>query len=313
MPRGLNSGSSKALVEYLDKEEKGFFFDKNDEKATSHRVQKEIDGHVNKLGKNEDKFYMLSFSPSKDELRQMVGRDVSSIEQLTFEEKTKLFSDLRGYTHDAMDIYAQSFNRENVRNGKDLMYFARIETERTYNHYDKDVQSGKANTGDKKDGLQLHIHVIVSRKSADDKAKLSPNIRFRNCQFKNGTQKEVTRGFNYTDFTEKCSAKFTEKFNIQTRANHNKGVQTQSFISSGANRLTNTVKNKAKNQLRNEILKDSFHTERQIAGNVMKVASIGNKIVNIASASNPVTAVKPIAELAVNAIKTIHRISTSGL
>lgn len=313
MPNGLNSGSCKALVEYLDKEERGFFFDKNDEKASANRVVKDINGNVNKLGKNEDKFYMVSFSPSKNELQQMVGREVGGIGELTYEEKTKLFSDLRNYTHDAMDIYAKSFNRDNVKSGKDLLYFARIETERTYNHYDKEVQQGQAKTGDIKDGLQFHIHVIVSRKSADDKTKLSPNIRFRNCQFKNGTQKEVTRGFNYTEFTEKCSAKFTEKFNIQTRANHNKGVQTQSFVKNIGNKSKNMIKSKVKSKVKNELLQDSLQTERQIYGNVMKVAGTVNKFTSLVAGSNPVTAVKPLADLATQAIKAIHRVSTSGM
>ena len=63
MPNGLNSGSCKALVAYLDKEEKGFFFDKNNEKASKERVQKEIDNNVFKLTKTEDKFYMISLQP----------------------------------------------------------------------------------------------------------------------------------------------------------------------------------------------------------------------------------------------------------
>lgn len=305
MPNGLNSGSCKALAEYLDKEEKGFFFDKHNEKATKERVQKEIDNNVFKLTKSEDKFYMLSFSPSQHELKSMVGRDVNDISDLTFEEKTKLFNDLRNYTHNAMDIYAQNFDRDNVKGGQDLVYFARIETERTHNHFDKEVKEGKAKPGEKKEGLQFHVHVIVSRKSADGKVKLSPNTRFRGAKWdKNGTQ--ITRGFNYTNFTQSCSRQFTQQFNIPTRQNHSKGV---SAVNAGVNKATGAIKGQAVKHA-NQLLGENLKVERAALSKVKQVVSVAKSVSTIATAvtagTNPASAAKAAIDLAVKAGKAIH-------
>lgn len=305
MPNGLNSGSCKALVAYLDKEEKGFFFDKNNEKASKERVQKEIDNNVFKLTKTEDKFYMISFSPSQHELQSMVGREVNDINDLNFEEKTKLFNDLKSYTHNAMDIYAQNFNRDNVKSGQDLTYFARIETERTYSHFDKDVKEGKAKVGDKKEGLQFHVHVIVSRKSADGKVKLSPNTRFRGAKWdKNGT--EITRGFNYTNFTQSCSKQFTQQFNIQTRKDHTKGM---SNVNAGVNKATGALKGQAVKHV-NQVLGENLKIERAALSKVQQVVSVAKSISTIATAvtagTNPASAAKAAIDLAVKAGKAIH-------
>ncbi len=305
MPNGLNSGSCKALVAYLDKEENGFFFDKNNEKASKERVQKEIDNNVFKLTKTEDKFYMISFSPSKHELQSMVGREVNDISDLNFEEKTKLFNDLRNYTHNAMDIYAKNFNRDNVQSGQDLTYFSRIETERTYSHFDKEVKAGIAKVGQKKDGLQFHIHVIVSRKSADGKVKLSPNTRFRGAKWdKNGTA--ITRGFNYTNFTQNCSQQFTQQFNIPTRTNHTKGV---SNVNAGVNKATNAVQGQAVKHV-NQLLGENLKVERAALSKVQQVVSVAKSVSTIATAvtagTNPASATKAAIDLAVKAGKAIH-------
>ena len=66
-----------------------------------------------------------------------------------------------------MDEYARNFQREAVKNGGDLMYYARIETKRTYSPSDEEVRQGTAKIGEVKPGLNLHVHVIVSRKSLD--------------------------------------------------------------------------------------------------------------------------------------------------
>lgn len=54
------------------------------------------------------------------------------------------------------------------------MYYARVETKRSYHPEDEEVKQGIARIGEPKPGLNLHVHVIVSRKSLDGKVKLSP-------------------------------------------------------------------------------------------------------------------------------------------
>ncbi len=49
------------------------------------------------------------------------------------------------------------------------MYYARVETERSYHPEDEEVKQGITRIGEPKPGLNLHVHVIVSRKSLDGK------------------------------------------------------------------------------------------------------------------------------------------------
>lgn len=302
MPNGLNSGSCKQLVDYLSKE-KGFFFDNTNEKASNEKVQEDIDKNIKSLKKGEDRFYMVSFSPSQSELQQMVGRKVTDIKELTYEEKTKLYSDLREFTHNGMDIYAKNFNRENVNSRDDLVYFARIETERTYNYTDKEVINGEKKRGENKEGLHFHIHVIVSRKSADGKVKLSPNTKFRGNKWeRKDTQQKVTRGFDYKNFTQSCSQKFTKQFNITTRNNHTKGV---SNANAGLNKATNKVKGEITKHI-NELLGDNLKVERQILSKTQQGVAIIKNIANVAAATNPASATKALVDLSVKAAKAIH-------
>lgn len=305
MPKGLNSGSCKSLVEYLNKEERGFFFDKNDEKAKPERVQAEIDQAGKKgIRKEDDKFYMLSFSPSKHELSQLVGRKVDDIKNLTYDEKIRLFSDLRSYTHNAMDIYAQNFNRDNVQSGKDLVYFARIETERTYHHFDKEVKAGKVKAGEQKDGLQFHIHVIVSRKSADGKTMLSPNIRFRNKEFTQGNEKMV-RGFDYTNFTTKCHDQFSSQFNISYKRNYDY-TRDKSVSDNAALQLKSKVTSQLKSTISNGITQGEFSIEKKMLSNSMQAARIMKTAMQL---TNPATATKQILQEALNTAQKVHQIA----
>ena len=46
------------------------------------------------------------------------------------------------FTRSAMDEYALNFGRDNIRGGRDLMYYARVETERSYHPEDEEVKQG---------------------------------------------------------------------------------------------------------------------------------------------------------------------------
>ncbi|SDF75748.1 hypothetical protein SAMN05216464_12839, partial [Mucilaginibacter pineti] len=49
-----------------------------------------------------------------------------------------------------------------------------LENHRYYSHKDPEVKQGLKKRGDRKDGNQMHVQVIVSRKDATNKIKLSP-------------------------------------------------------------------------------------------------------------------------------------------
>ena len=68
---------------------------------------------------------------------------------------------LRDYTRAAMEQYAANFGKG--IEGRDLVYFAKVEHERTTGPADRAVQVGEVARGQAKSGDQTHIHVLVSR------------------------------------------------------------------------------------------------------------------------------------------------------
>lgn len=175
----MNKGTCHDLVKYMSKEEGRWekcqgFFSGTEDMLSASQAEKLIDGNTQGLHKGEDKFYMLTLNPSDFELQTLIyevtGRP--GIRELYFlfpEEQQAVYDALKDYTRSCMDRYAWNFNREGVETSDDLVYFAKIETERHYQGTDKEVKEGKAHTGDKKPGLQLHVHVCVSRRSRDGK------------------------------------------------------------------------------------------------------------------------------------------------
>ncbi|WP_020531116.1 MobB family relaxase [Flexithrix dorotheae] len=124
-----NSGSCGALVEYLEKEnedkdlwEEEHFFAHDGQDYRSFQVRHAIDsnGVGAKLKSKESKFFMLTINPSADELAH-IGHD---------KEK------LKAYTRAVMEEYANSFAqtyKDGTKiQGKDLVYFAKVEHERSY-------------------------------------------------------------------------------------------------------------------------------------------------------------------------------------
>lgn len=205
---GENKGSVYHLADYLEKDESTTFLDKDGREVTPEEVISGINGNTQGLGREDAKFYMLSINPSTDELNFIKeGEAVDSFDKLKPEEIAKLDECMKSYVQRVMDNYAMNFNRKNVLGREDLAYYVKIERERHYQHLDKEVVSGCKRPGDKKEGLNIHAHVIVSRKSRTG-AKLSPNTRFRNKKFIQGG-KEITRGFDYTRFIDKSLQDFS--------------------------------------------------------------------------------------------------------
>lgn len=91
---------------------------------------------------------MLSINPSQDEaahlIRKVTGKQVTEFEQLTVEEQEKVIHELKNYSRNCMDLYAENFRREKIKSGKDLVYLGRVETERHYRNSDEEVKEGQA-------------------------------------------------------------------------------------------------------------------------------------------------------------------------
>jgi hypothetical protein len=166
-----NKGSSSGLVHYLEKEnrlekknEPEYWFNGGRINIDPYEVMKAIDNNVAKLGKADAKFFLVNISPSQKEiafLREQYGDD-------------GVKDQLKGFAVRVMDAYAQNFKREGVNSNEDLVWFAKLENYRYYTYNDPEVKQGIKKRGDRKDGEQMHVQIIVSRKDATNLIKLSP-------------------------------------------------------------------------------------------------------------------------------------------
>lgn len=211
-----NAGSCHDLAVYLDKEEgeEQAFFSHTEDHVMPEEVIISIDNNRQGLLKTDAKFYMLSLNPSEAEQRHLVGRDVKDLAELSAEERKAVFSKLQTFTRSAMDDYAANFGRTNIKDGGDLMYFARIETTRTYKPTDEEVKAGTAKIGDPKPGLNFHAHVIVSHKSMNGKVKLSPGGKSQGNEWI-FEGRQVKRGFSHEGFKVKVQETFNRSFDYQ--------------------------------------------------------------------------------------------------
>lgn len=220
-----NTGSCHDLVHYLQKEgDTGLaFFSHTDNDVSPEKVITDIDGNRSKLGSDEAKFYMLSLNPSQAEQVHLIGREVNSLEELAPEERQAVYRKLEKFTRSAMDEYARNFQREAVKDGGDLMYYARIETKRTFSYSDEEVKKGLAKIGDVKPGLNLHVHVIVSRKSKNGKVKLSPAAKSAGNSWELEGRGTVKRGFSHENWKVSVQQCFDREFQYQA-------VQSDCFV-----------------------------------------------------------------------------------
>lgn len=129
--------SATDFVAYLEKEnqEKSLddmehFFTQDEGNVSEKQVVSEIDRNTAKLKKREPKFYSITINPSQRELHHL-------------QQSSK---DLKAYTRELMKTYANAFNRE-IDGRKvgvnDLLYFAKVEHERTYKGTDKIIQANQ--------------------------------------------------------------------------------------------------------------------------------------------------------------------------
>ncbi|HTK18516.1 MAG TPA: DUF5712 family protein [Mucilaginibacter sp.] len=166
-----NKGSSSGLVYYLEKEnrfdkksEPEYWFNGRHVNIDPYYVRQTIDHNIAKLGKADAKFFLVNISPSQKEiafLKEQYGDD-------------GVKEQLKGFAVRVMDAYAQNFKREGVNSHEDLVWFGKLENYRYYSYNDPEVKQGIKKRGDRKEGEQMHLQVIVSRKDKTNSIKLSP-------------------------------------------------------------------------------------------------------------------------------------------
>jgi hypothetical protein len=159
-------GSVRDFVKYLEKENEGksleeqeLYFNQEENDIYAQRVIAEIDANTSKLGKKDPKFYSIVVSPSQRELKH-IGDDPEKLKQ---------------YTRELMKIYAASFYRDREVTVKDVLYFAKLEKERTFSEKDKAVKENQP-FASKILELEHQIRAIKEGREQGDIAKLQEKI-----------------------------------------------------------------------------------------------------------------------------------------
>lgn len=160
-------GSARDFVKYLEKENEGkspedreLFFNQTENNIDADRVVAEIDANTSKLSKKDPKFYSIMVSPSQAELKH-IGNDPKK---------------LRQYTRELMKTYAASFYRDREVRVGDILYFAKLERERTYSEKDKAVRENQVHAS-KILELQHQVRAIREGREQGDLAKLQDRIQ----------------------------------------------------------------------------------------------------------------------------------------
>ena len=155
-----NAGSSRQLASYMEHEdlermEKGIytdgFFSLTDDNIYKSKVIKDIDSNIGQLLKTDAKFFAIHVSPSESELRAMGN---------TEQEKAEA---MKRYIREVfIPEYAKNFNKG--LSEADIKFYGKI-------HFDRSRSDNE---------LNMHCHLIVSRKDQTNKKKLSPLTNHKN-------------------------------------------------------------------------------------------------------------------------------------
>ena len=182
-----NANSSRQLANYLEHEDlermqKGIytegFFNLKENNLYKSQVIKDIDGNIGQLLKTDAKFYAIHVSPSEKELQTM-GRTEQEQAEAMKQYIRKVF----------IPEYARNFNKG--LSGADIKFYGKI-------HFGRSRSDNK---------LNMHCHLIVSRKDQSNKVKISPLTNHRNT--KNGV---IKGGFDRTTLFENAEKGFDKLF-----------------------------------------------------------------------------------------------------
>lgn len=192
-----NAGSSRQLTNYMEHEdfermEKGIytegFFNLTDDNIYKSKVIKDIDSNIGQLMKTDAKFYAIHVSPSEKELRAMGNTEQEQAQAM------------KRYIREVfIPEYAKNFNKE--LSASDIKFYSKI-------HFDRNRSDNE---------LNMHCHLIVSRKDQSNKKKLSPLTNHKNT--KNGI---VKGGFDRMNLFQQAEQGFDKLFGYDRQ-------QTESF------------------------------------------------------------------------------------
>lgn len=182
-----NAGSSRRLANYLEHEdmermEQGIhtegFFNLTEDNIYKSQVIKDIDSNKAQLLKTDAKFYAIHVSPSEKELRTMGNTEQEQAETM------------KRYIREVfIPEYANNFNKG--LSAEDIKFYGKI-------HFSRNRSNNE---------LNMHCHLIVSRKDQTNKIKLSPLTNHRNT--KKGT---IKGGFDRSNLFQQAEQGFDKLF-----------------------------------------------------------------------------------------------------
>jgi len=182
-----NAGSSRRLADYCEHEDlermekeiytKGFF-NLTDDNIYKSQVVKDIDSNIGQLLKTDAKFYAIHVSPSEKELKAMGNTEQEQVEAMK-----------RYIREVVIPEYAKNFNKG--LSVEDIKFYGKI-------HFDRNRSDNE---------LNMHCHLIVSRKDQANKKKLSPLTNHRNT--KKGA---IKGGFDRTNLFQQAEQGFDKLF-----------------------------------------------------------------------------------------------------
>ncbi|MDT3368926.1 MAG: DUF5712 family protein [Bacteroidota bacterium] len=185
-----NAGSSRKLANYLEHEDmermaQGIytegFFNLTDDNIYKSQVIKDIDSNIGQLLKTDAKFYAIHVSPSEKELRAMGNTEQEQAETMK-----------RYIREVVVPEYAKNFNKG--LSEEDIKFYGKI-------HFSRDRSNNE---------LNMHCHLIVSRKDQSNKKKLSPLTNHKNT--KKGT---VKGGFDRKNLFQQAEQGFDRLFDYK--------------------------------------------------------------------------------------------------
>ncbi len=247
-----NSEGVDALIEYLkhEKKEEGktlLFFNQDRSNITPNLAKEMINNNVKGLRKGGAKFYSIVISPSEDELRHIGNSNKR----------------LRQYTRMVMQHYADTYKLKKGRRieSKDVVWVAAIHEDRKIKAIDlkqdellsereRELMRGGISqnekekihkraerrdekrydpelfrVGERKPGLNKHIHVIVSARDKAQKITLNPltvrkRFHIKNFQLQSGRSFEKLFGYEH----DTMSRRFYDKYDRKERLRYEERI-----------------------------------------------------------------------------------------
>ena len=203
------------------------FFNLTADNIYKSNVVKDIDKNIGQLRKPDAKLYAIHISPSENEIRAMGTTQQEQAEAM------------KQYIREVfIPEYAKNFNKGLL--AEDIKFYGKINFDRERSDHE----------------LNLHCHLIISRKDQTNKKKLSPLTTHKNT--KRGT---VTGGFDRVTLFQQAEQGFDKLFDYNSQ-------QTESYD------YHNTMKNGS--------ISEQLHLQEQVLNaSEMKNSSQENLLADI--------------------------------